>query len=143
MIRTLILMLALLLAGPVLAQGLPPGVSSADRSEIQAVIGRQLDAFKRDDGPGAYRYAAPNVQAIFPTPEVFLEMVRRGYPPVYRPRVAEFSELALREGELVQEVEIVGPDGKPVLALYSMVRDGAGGWVISGCSLVASVRVGV
>ena len=70
-------------------------------------------------------------------------MVKRGYPPVYRPRSAEFSELALRDGALVQEVELVGPDGQSKLALYTMVRDGAGGWLIAACVLIPSVRVGV
>ena len=135
------LALLLLLALPAWAQGLPPGVTPADQTSIRDVIGKQLDAFKRDDAGGAYQFAAPNIKQIFPTPEGFLDMVRRAYPPVYHPRAAEFSELALRDGEIVQEVELVGPDGARVLALYTMTRDGAGGWVISGCSLIPSVRV--
>ena len=133
----------LLLAGPVFAQGLPPGVSAADRSAIQGVIGSQLQAFQRDDGPGAYAYAAPNVRQIFPTADVFIDMVRRGYAPVYRPKQTEFTELARRDGDLVQQVELVGPDGRPVLALYTMVKDTAGQWKIAACVLTESRRVGV
>ena len=140
---TRILALLLLLALPAWAQGLPPGLTAGDRTTIQDVIGRQLEAFKRDDAAGAYAFAAPNVRASFPDPEVFMTMVRRGYPPVYRPREAEFSELGLRDGAVVQEVELVGPDGRPVLALYTMVRDAAGGWAIAACVLIPSVRVGV
>ncbi len=135
-------LLALLLALPAWAQGLPPEVTQGDQAAIRGVIGRQLDAFKRDDAAAAYAFAAPNVREIFPTPDGFMAMVRRGYPPVYRPREAEFSELALRDGAIVQEVELVGPDGRPVLALYTMVRDGAG-WKIAACVLVPSVRLGV
>ena len=136
------LVVSVLLAGAAAAQTLPPGVSAADQAAIRGVIGRQLEAFQKDDAAGAYSFAAPNVRAIFPDQERFMEMVRRGYPPVYRPRQTEFSELGMRDGALVQEVELVGPDGKPVLALYSMTPDGKGGWLISGCTLIASVRVG-
>jgi len=45
-------------------------------------------------------------------------------------------------GQVVQQVELVGPDGATQLALYTMERDGAGHWRIAGCSLVPSVRVG-
>lgn len=131
----------LVFGGTAWAEEAPLGPS--DRAAIQGVISRQLDAFKRDDAPEAYRWAAPNVQAIFPTPERFIEMVKRGYKPVYRPRTVEFSELAVRDGAIVQEVELVGPDGQPALAVYTMVRDGAGGWLIAACQLMPSVRVGV
>ena len=141
--RRALLGFLLVLALPAWGQGLPPGLSDADRAAIRDVIGRQLEAFKRDDAAAAYAFAAPNVREVFPTPEGFLAMVRRGYPPVYRPREAEFSELALRDGAVVQEVELVGPDGRPALAVYTMMPDGAGGWRIAACVLLPSVRVGV
>ena len=144
-------LLALVLAGtvapvwtasPAWAQeALPPGVSTADQAAIRSVIGRQLDAFRRDDAPGAYAFAAPSIQRLFPDAEVFIGMVRRGYAPVYRPRSVEFTGLGLRDGELVQEVELIGPDGEAALALYTMVRDG-NGWKIAGCALARSARVG-
>ena len=66
------------------AQTLPAGVSPTDRTAIESVIRHQLDAFRRDDAPAAYAFAAPDVQRIFPDPGLFLDMVRRGYPPVYQ-----------------------------------------------------------
>lgn len=142
MIRAAALLASLLFGGFAMAQGLPPGVSPGDRTSIQDVIRRQLDAFRRDDAPAAYGFAAPNIQTMFQSPDRFMEMVRRGYPPVYRPQNSEFSELAVRDGDVVQEVELVGPDGRPVLALYTMVRGADGAWVIAGCALIASARVG-
>lgn len=143
MIRTLTLLFSLLLAGPVLGQTMPPGVTPADRTAIQGVIGHQLDAFQHDDAAGAYAMAAPNIKHIFPTADGFLAMVRSGYPAVYRPKSVEFSELALRDGDLVQEVELIGPDGKPILALYTMQQGPDGNWVISACELIPSARLGV
>ena len=139
-----VLGVAMLLALPAIAQSagpLPPGVSPLDRDAIRSVITHQLDAFRHDDGPGAYQDAAPAIQKLFPTPDGFLGMVRRAYPPVYRAQDNQFTELVQEEGQLVQHVELVGPDGRAVTALYSMVRDPAGHWRIVGCALVPSRRV--
>ncbi len=143
MIRSGALLLWLVLAGTASAQGLPPGITPADKSAIQDVIRRQMDAFQHDDAGAAYAFAAPNIKTIFPDARAFLEMVRRGYPPVYRPKEREFSALALRDGDLVQEVELIGPDGRPILALYTMEKEPDGHWAIAGCSLIASARLGV
>lgn len=136
--RTLLLAALLGLTRPARAQPATP----ADEAAIRGVITRQLEAFGRDDGPAAFALAAPNIQSRFGTPEVFLDMVRRAYPPVHRPRTAEFSELLQADGRIVQQVELTGPDGAAHLALYEMERDGAGGWRIAGCTLVPSVRAG-
>jgi len=139
LLRTMLAALALMfLAAGVRAQEM----SGADHDAIQGVITQQIDAFRRDDGPAAFAFAAPGIQSQFGTPERFLDMVRRAYPPVHRPRAVEFSELLQRDGGIVQQVELVGPDGATRLALYTMERDGAGHWRIAGCSLVPSVRVG-
>ena len=141
--RAAALLLWLVLAGTATAQTLPPGITPTDRTAIETTIRSQLDSFQHDDAPGAYAFAAPSIQRIFPDPETFIDMVRRGYPPIYRPRSTEFSELALRDGDLIQEVELVGPDGRPALALYTMERAPDGRWLIAGCALVPSVRLGV
>ena len=138
MIRPLLLALALLL--PAGVAGAQTALTPGDGAAIERVIRGQMEAFGRDDAAGAYGYAAPNIHEAFPTAEGFLDMVRRGYAPVYRPRQVEFSELAVRNGVVVQDVELVGPDGRAVTAAYTMERDGRGGWVITGCSLVPSVR---
>ena len=125
------------LAGAAGAQGVP----DADRAAIRDVITRQLDAFGRDDAAEAFSYAAPSIQSMFGTPERFLDMVRRAYPAVHRPRAVDFTRLTNSDG-VVQEVELVGPDGAAQTALYSLER-GPDGWRITGCTLVRSARIGV
>lgn len=143
--RAAALLAWLVLVGPAAAQdpGGAEGVTPRDRTAIQDVINHQLDAFLHDDAVGAYSFAAPNVRAIFPTPEIFIDMVRRGYRPVYRPASREFSELAVRDGDLVQEVELTGPDGQSALALYTMRKAADGTWQIAACVLIPSARLGV
>ena len=138
LLRRLLLALALTAAvGSVRAQE----VSAADGAAIRGVIGRQIEAFRRDDAAGAFAFASPGIQGMFGTPERFLDMVRRAYPAVHRPRSVEYRELTREGGRIVQQVELTGQDGQPQLALYEMERDGDT-WRIAGCTLVQSPRVG-
>lgn len=135
-LRTLLLAAAMLLPNVLSAS---EAVSPADAAAIERTIRGQLDAFGKDDAAGAYRFAAPNVHDAFPTADVFMDMVRRGYAPVYRPRGIMFGALTAPDGLVTQEVDLVGPDGRAVTATYTMER-GPDGWVITGCSLQPSVR---
>ena len=119
-----------------LAQGDPASPSPTDADAIRAVIEHQLAAFQRDDAAAAFSDASPGIQAKFGTPDTFMDMVRTGYQPVYRPRETEFRELVAGPEGLVQKVLFVGPDGRPVLAMYSMEREDDGNWRISGCVLL-------
>jgi hypothetical protein len=113
-------------------------LGAADRQAIQAVVGDQLAAFQRDDGVAAFSYAAPRIRWQFGTPENFMQMVRAGYQPVYRPREVTFGALEMVGGNLVQLVLLIGPDGVPVVALYMMEREPDGSWKINGCILTAA-----
>jgi hypothetical protein len=115
-----------------------PGVSDADRHEIQRVITAQIDAFRHDDGAGAFRLASPNIQSIFGDKEHFMAMVRQGYQPVYNPRAVRFDDLVTMDGRIVQRVALVGPDGLAALALYAMEHEPDGSWRIDGCELTKS-----
>jgi hypothetical protein len=53
-------------------------VSDADATEFQRIISGQIAAFNADDGPAAYAFAAPLIQQIFPAPDVFMAMVKKG-----------------------------------------------------------------
>ncbi len=127
------------LVGPGWAQA---QLSAADRAAIRTVITQQIEAFQHDDGEAAFAFASRSIQEQFGKPDRFLDMVRRAYPAVHRPRAVDFSELLLGDNTIVQQVELVGPDGEGALALYSMERDSAGLWRISGCVLTKSARVG-
>ncbi|HTN98749.1 MAG TPA: DUF4864 domain-containing protein, partial [Nordella sp.] len=81
------LLIALLGVLALLAASPPSGaqaVSEAEAAEFQRIITGQLNAFTSDDGAAAYAFAAPNIQRLFPTPEMFMSMVQKGYAPVYR-----------------------------------------------------------
>lgn len=129
------------LGGAVRAQD--AAVSVQDHAAIQSVITGQIEAFRRDDAAGAFGYAAPSTQGIFGTADNFIAMVRRGYPPVYRPHSVEFSATAQQDGAIIQNVELTGPDGLPYTARYTMEHEADGSWRIVACELLQSRRLGV
>jgi hypothetical protein len=135
MIRSILVALVLIVT-PAAAQTPATDVGAADRGAIRGVIENQIAAFRRDDGPGAFAFASPNIKRIFGSPENFMAMVRQGYPQVYRPSSVAFGDLVRAEGTLLQLVDIVGPDGLPVVAVYEMERQPDGSWQINGCQLL-------
>jgi len=111
-----------------------------DKSAIQSVISRQMDAFKHDDAAGAYAYAAPGIKALFPDPDGFLAMVRSKYAPVYRPKGIAFGELKATEQGLTQTVAIIDAEGQAWTALYVLAKGTDGQWQITGCFLIKAVE---
>jgi hypothetical protein len=115
-------------------------VSSADAAEIRDVIQRQIDAFRRDDGPGAFALVSPGVRQAFRTPEKFMDVVRVAYRAVYRPASVTFLQLLVMGGDVVQQVQVTDRDGLHWLAYYAMQRQSDGSWKTNGCHLVHPVR---
>ena len=139
--RALLAVLAFLSSSAIVAAQ-EARVPPADRAAIEAVIAGQIEAFRRDDEAAAFAFASPGIRAMFGTPQRFMEVVRGQYAPVHRPRQVEFAEAEARDGEVVQAVEVVGPDGGAYRALYTMEPGPDGTWRIAGCVLVRSRRVG-
>ena len=125
---------------PIVALAQQAPFSSGDQQKIQEVIRSQMAAFQRDDEEAAFSYASPSIHSQFRTPAHFMEMVRRGYRPVYRPRSVRFLELFELRGEIIQKVWVLGPEGVPVNAFYIMERQPDGGWKIGGCLLAQPER---
>ncbi len=132
MVRTLALALFLLgLTAASPAAEVPP----EDAIAIRAVIAEQLEAFARDDARRAFALATTGIRERFGTPEVFMDMVRTGYPVVYRPKSVQFERPAVVDGEVIQPVRMTDAEGNPWIALYPMQRQADGLWRINGCQL--------
>ncbi len=130
--RSAILALLLVLSLSARAQSV---VSPADGAEIARVIAAQIEAFRRDDGDAAFAFATPGIQQRFGDSAHFLEAVKQAYPQVYRPRSFKFLNRGTEQGGVTQRVEIVGPDGRLVTAIYDMSHEPDGNWRIGGCRL--------
>ena len=113
-----------------------PARAGDDVATAQGVIRSQVEAFGRDDAQAAYAYAAPAIQGMFRQPDIFMDMVRNGYPPVYRHKSFEFGEAQVTSGQIAQRVHIVDADGVPWEALYTLEVEPDGSVRISGCVLL-------
>ena len=111
----------------------PAGMKTEDVAKIRNIILGQLDAFREDDAEKAFSFAAPQIQKIFKTPEIFLHMVRKSYRSVYRPQSFEFHGTRRIDGNIVQPLAVVGPTGVSETALYIMEEQPDGTWKIGAC----------
>lgn len=118
-----------------------PGFAD-DGSDARAAIGGQLDAFRADDGARAYAFAAPNIQRIFPSPDIFLTMVAKAYPAVHRARNVTFGPLKPEGAGLRQEVYLSDPDGQSWIASYTLERQPDGSLKITGCQMRKGTDIG-
>jgi hypothetical protein len=137
-VRRALLLLAALLAGCVAQAG--EALTPQDVVEIRAVIHRQIEAFRRDDAPGAFALVSPAVQQEFGSAQHFLDVVRAAYRPVYRPTSVAFLEAVAMGGEAVQPVQLTDGSGAVWLAYYAMQRQKDGSWRANGCHLVQPAR---
>ena len=130
-----------LLIAPALAAALsfsPPAMAG----EINGTIQAQIDAFLADDVDTAFSFASPGIKQMFRTPERFGQMVRSGYPMVYRP--ADLRFLDRRDhpgGGQVQRVMITDQTGAVHMLDYLMIQT-ADGWQIAGVQLLRGQAVG-
>ena len=138
MLKALFFSFAVLLASVSAANS---GVSASDMNEIRGVIHRQIDAFRRDDAPGAFALVSPGVQQTFGTPERFLDTVRTAYRAVYRPSAVSFLELVVMGGDVVQPIQVTDHTGVVWVAYYAMQRQKDGSWRTNGCHLVQPSRI--
>jgi hypothetical protein len=120
------------------AEDAPSTLAAPDQQAIHQVVQSQLDAFQRDDAAAAYSYATPMIREKFGDARNFLQMVKQGYTPVYRPKSVNFDKLVDTEYGPDQILRLIGPDGHAYTAHYMMQKQPDGTWMINGCYLTRS-----
>ena len=112
-----------------------PSFAADPVSAARDAIRGQEQAFARDDTAAAYSYAAPQIRELFPQAENFMNMVRQGYPPVYRHKSFDFGETRNTGDSIEQDVRIVDADGVAWDALYTLQEQPDGTMKITSCTL--------
>ncbi len=130
---------ACLLALP-LALATPAAADDAAAGIARTIQG-QLDAFLADDFETAFTFASPGIKGMFRTPERFGEMVRSGYPMVWRPAEVRYLELRQVQGRTIQRVMIIDQHGGLHMVDYLMVET-EDGWQIAGVQVLRDSTVG-
>ncbi len=125
--------LVLLFAGAVSAQD--------EKLSVSDVISAQIDAFQVDDFESAFEYATPVIRRIFGNHERFGQMVRNGFPMVWRTSDVRYLETREAGGRLYQKVLVTDADGVFHALEYEMIET-ENGWQINGVQLLAAPDVG-
>lgn len=115
-----------------LGLGVAPARAQEADAEIQAVISKQIEAFKADDFATAFSFASPMIQRMFGSASTFGEMVQKGYPMVWRPAEVRFSALDIRAGRTVQSVVVTDATGAFHVLDYEMIAGDDGDWLVNG-----------
>lgn len=118
-----------------LATGSVRAEEGLDSSAFHKIIKNQMSAFATGNAQAAFSFATSSLQQRFQTPEFFMEMVRQGYQPVYKPQSVTFGRSKMTKLGPTQEVYVTDPNGQNWLALYSFEQQDDGSWKISGCYL--------
>ena len=106
-----------------------------EKADIQSTISDQLRAFASDNFIEAFTHASPGIKDIFGTVENFSNMVKKGYPMVWRYNNFEFLNLEETPQGYNQIVRITDQNDKLFLLKYFM-KNVAGIWKISGVSII-------
>jgi hypothetical protein len=110
-------------------------------ADIRSVIQSQITAFQADDFVTAFGYAADGIRQMFENPDRFGQMVRDGYPMVYRPSSLRWLELRAAKGRQMQHVLVTDAAGRAHLLRYEMIST-AQGWKIAGVYLLPAPDLG-
>ncbi len=117
--------------------------SGLDVEQARSVVEMQLKAFAADDQETAFSFAAPLIRNSFGTAEAFMEMVKKGYQPVYRNNSHSFEESYVDKlGRPSLRVRLGTPTGAKFDAIYTMEIQPDGSWKISGCTILPVKDVG-
>lgn len=108
---------------------------------IEATIDAQIDAFLKDDFATAFTYASPNIQGFFGTSERFGQMVRNGYPMVWKNSEVRYLELRELGGRLWQMVQVEDEQGQFHYLDYLMIETEEG-WQIGAVQFLPEPGVG-
>ena len=112
-----------------------PKLSPELQQTAESIIGGQISAFRAGDHETAYGFAAPSIKQIFGSTDRFIGMVKKGYGPIYGARNWSFGRGEARGDALIQEVLLIGPQGKDWVALYTLRKQSDGSWRIAGVQM--------
>ena len=114
--------------------------SHAQENPIEGVISSQIEAFQRDDFVTAFGFASPMIKGVFGTPERFGQMVRRGYPMVWRPADVQYLDQRVVGPFTYQRVLIEDQQGGLHTLEYEMIET-ENGWQINGVQFLVEPPV--
>ena len=113
----------------------PANAQDKQAIEAQTVISDQLSAFIEGDGQRAFSHAALTIRQRFQTPERFMDMVERGYGPIYRSSTYDFGRNSAQGNQIVQELILTDKKGNTWQSIYVLMKQEDGSLKIMGVQM--------
>jgi Domain of unknown function (DUF4864) len=107
--------------------------------DLTEVIEQQLAAFRQNDFPKAYQFAAASLKSNLPLPS-FERMVRHTYPLIAQSRSAQFGVIVDNGRQALVNVSITGESGQLRHYQYLLQFEN-GAWRIFGVTEVKSLGI--
>lgn len=104
---------------------------SAKTLGVQDVILEHLRAIRDRDAARVFALTADNVHKKYGDDRRFMRMLRFSFWALYNHRDYSLLSATGDEKRMTQAIEVRGPDGKPAVILFQLVRNGVG-WQIEG-----------
>jgi uncharacterized protein with von Willebrand factor type A (vWA) domain len=102
--------------------------------ELYQLAGDQIAAFRRNDFPTAYGFAASGIRQKFPLDQ-FSEMVRQTYPHLTRSGRLNFGQTQFAADLRASAMIYVSSGGESVPMIYAFVKE-QGQWKIEGVQML-------
>lgn len=118
-------------------------LTTADTIAIHEVVQAQLNAFASDDAAAAFDLATVEKQLLLGSPDIFMQLIRERYEPIYRNKVLIFDHPEVVHGLTVQRVRVTDSYSRVWVAIFWMQQDEQSNWKIDGCHLVETPNVSV
>ncbi|MEP2946712.1 MAG: DUF4864 domain-containing protein, partial [Lentilitoribacter sp.] len=83
----------------------------------------------------AFSHAAPTIKQRFQTPERFMDMVERGYGPIYRSSTYDFGRNSAQGNQIVQELILTDKKGNTWQSIYVLMKQEDGSLKIMGVQM--------
>ncbi len=108
---------------------------------IHKIISMQIQAFRDNEPDEAYSFASDFIKAKFPSPAIFMAMVKGSYPMIWGPEKYKFVEQRNHASNVIQRVVFTDTDDNLYFFDYLLLKTD-NTWKIHGVYLVQSGGVG-
>ena len=113
---------------------IPALIPQEDPRELYRLAESQIAAFRRDDFPTAYTYAANGIRQKFPLSQ-FKEMVRQTYPHLTHAGRLNFGETQFAANVRASAMIYVSNGRESLPMIYAFVKE-QGRWKIEGVQML-------
>lgn len=113
----------------------PLGLSEIEISGIRNAIRGQIMALAARDAKSAWSYLAPSTKDYFDEPAAFLRTLTTRMKPLAGTSKFAFAGIDREATDAIQDVRLLGPEGREWLARFTLERQPDGSWGIKTCKV--------